>query len=481
MTERGQRSSAAMFEQRYPEYTKTRALDTLRATDFSRLDRRGDVYLDYTGSGLYGESQIQAHMDLLSTRVLGNPHSVNPTSQETTGLVEGARSAVRDFFHASPDEYTVIFTPNASGALKLVGEAYPFRVGSHFLLPLDNHNSVNGIREFARTKGATTTYLPLTPELRLDEEELSRHLERHSQDTTGNLFAYPAQSNFSGVQHPLEWIGAAQSKGWDVLLDAAAFVPTNELDLSKWHPDFVSVSFYKMFGYPTGVGALIARNETVDKLKRPWFAGGTIHAVSAQGDWHQMLPGGEAFEDGTLNFLSLPAVQIGLEYVDRIGIPTIHERVTALTGHLLEQTQQMTHANGQPLIEVYGPRTTDRRGATIAFNILDQQGAIIDERIVDNRSRDRRMSLRSGCFCNPGAGEAAFHISHEKVTMQEVQQAPMSMDEYLSTLNLQSAGSIRASLGTVSNLADAEALLDFIGSFRDNNPYGEPLNPRKNC
>jgi len=48
-----------------------------------------------------------------------------------------------------------------------------------------------------------------------------------------NLFAYPAQSNFSGVQHPLEWISQAQTMGWDVLLDAAAFVPTNRLDLSK--------------------------------------------------------------------------------------------------------------------------------------------------------------------------------------------------------------------------------------------------------
>jgi molybdenum cofactor sulfurtransferase len=46
-----------------------------------------------------------------------------------------------------------------------------------------------------------------------------------------NLFAYPVQSNFSGVQHPLAWIEQAHEHGWDVLLDAAAFVPTNRLDL----------------------------------------------------------------------------------------------------------------------------------------------------------------------------------------------------------------------------------------------------------
>ena len=41
----------------------------------------------------------------------------------------------------------------------------------------------------------------------------------------------------------VEWIEKARKKGWDVLLDSAAFVPTNRLDLSKWHPDFVSISF----------------------------------------------------------------------------------------------------------------------------------------------------------------------------------------------------------------------------------------------
>jgi DNA-directed RNA polymerase specialized sigma24 family protein len=46
------------------------------------------------------------------------------------------------------------------------------------------------------------------------------------------LFAYPAQSNFSGVQHPLSWVCQAQGAGYDVLLDAAAFVPANRLDLA---------------------------------------------------------------------------------------------------------------------------------------------------------------------------------------------------------------------------------------------------------
>jgi molybdenum cofactor sulfurtransferase len=249
-----------------PNDPANETLDELRRAEFGRLDASGHVYLDYTGGGLYAESQLREHFELLRRGVFGNPHSFNPTSAVSTELLERARARVHEFFRASPDEYVAIFTANATGALRLIGEAYPFRAGDRFLLTFDNHNSVNGIREFARARGAETTYVPsVLPDLRVDEQLLHRYLT----DTRGehhNLFAYPAQSNFSGVLHPLEWIRQAHDHGWDVLLDAAAYVPTNRLDLTRWHPDFVAMSFYKMFGWPTGIGCLLARRDALAKL-----------------------------------------------------------------------------------------------------------------------------------------------------------------------------------------------------------------------
>ena len=194
------------FRRAYPAYAATAKLDALRATEYARLDRQGHVYLDYTGGGLYAESQLRDHMALLNRQVFGNPHSKNLTSMAMTELVEQARAYVLQYFNASPDEYMVIFTPNATGALKLVGESYPFAPGDNYLLTFDNHNSVNGIREFARSKGATVTYIPIVPpDLRADPGALARGLEL-ARPGAHNLFAYPAQSNFTGVQHPLEWI-----------------------------------------------------------------------------------------------------------------------------------------------------------------------------------------------------------------------------------------------------------------------------------
>src|ERR1700730_9080174 len=121
------REAEQTLRQAYPAFESTASLDDLRARDYARLDELGHIYLDYTGGGLYGESQLREHFELLRRKVFGNPHSLSPTSRAMTELVEQARAGVLDFFHASPDEYAVVFTSNASHALKLVGEAYPFQ------------------------------------------------------------------------------------------------------------------------------------------------------------------------------------------------------------------------------------------------------------------------------------------------------------------------------------------------------------------
>ena len=450
----------AAFLRRHPEFDATR-LDRLRATEYGRLDAEGQVYLDYTGGGLYAESQLSDHLDLLRHAVLGNPHSINPTSAAATELLERARTAVLRYFNAS-DEYSVVFTPNATGALKLVGESYPFDPGSRYLLTSDNHNSVNGIREFARAAGAKTTYLPSTlPSLRVDESQLEAGLRR-AEGGRANLFAYPAQSNFSGVQHPLEWIAVAQSAGWDVLVDCAAFVPTNRLDLSEWKPDFVPISLYKLLGYPTGVGCLLVRKQALARLRRPWFAGGTIATVSVQGDWHALADGEPAFEDGTVNYLSLPAVEQGIRHIEGIGIDTIHTRVACLTDWLLDELAALRYRNGRPVVQIHGPQTMHRRGGTVAFNFLRPDGSLVDVRVVDSRAADHGVSLRTGCFCNPGAAELVYEIPPDALLRRT--GSPSSSD-HLRALGIESGGAVRVSLGVATTFRDVHRFMQFASTF----------------
>ena len=464
-------SAHAEFLAAHPEYD-ARAIEEVRARDYGRLDRLGHVYLDYTGGGLYAESQVREHLALLSDSVLGNPHSKNPTSLASTLMVEETREAVLEFFSADPSEYDVIFTANASGALKLVGESYPFGEHSRYLLTYDNHNSVNGIREFARSRSAAVTYLPVSdPDLRLDCAMVTTELERAS--TRGNnLFAFPAQSNFSGVQHPLEWVEQAHEAGWDVILDCAAFAPSNRLDLSAIKPDFVPLSFYKMFGYPTGSGALIVRREALAKLSRPWFAGGTITLASVQGEgWYHLAPGHVGFEDGTLDYLGLPAVRIGLEHVARIGVDSIHDRVVALTSWLLAQMGELTHANGSPMVRLFGPDDMECRGATIAFYLLAPDGTVFDVHRMEELAGRESISLRTGCFCNPGDGEVAHQITRDDMAECFAgHTAPVTFTECTDIIRDASGkmpNTMRISLGIASTFADAYRFMAFAAGFRD--------------
>ena len=451
---------------------KFASMQNLREREFSRLDAAGQAYLDYTGSGLYPESLIREYSQWLTSSVYGNPHSLSPASIASTHHVEAARTAVLQFFNASPDEYSVIFTLNASGALKLVGESYPFGPESRFTLPIDNHNSVNGVREFAKARGAKVTYIPLDAQMRvanlsLPEVNGSKH----------NLFAFPAQSNFSGVKYPLGWISSAHDVGYDVLLDAAAYVPTNALDLKKVSPDFVAISFYKMFGFPTGVGALIAKHEALHKLHRPWFGGGTVRFVSAQNGVHLLKTSAEAFEDGTVNFLSIPAVTMGLNFLSKVGMNHINGHVTGLNRLLLQDLLIPLHSNGGPLVKIYGPETTEGRGATVSLNLLTPGGKELDYRLVEEQAIKEKISIRTGCFCNPGAAEAAYHYPAVQAykCFEQLSPGDFSIQQFSSCMSGKPVGAVRVSLGIASNEADVQRFIKLLNQFRD---YDEKLKPR---
>src|SRR5262249_57830614 len=134
-------------------------------------------------------------------------------------------------------------------------------------------------------------------------------------------------------------------------------------------PDFAPVSFYKMFGYPTGVGCLLARRDALAKLCRPWFSGGTIMAVTVVGDWYRLAEGPPAFEDGTVNYLALPAVEQGLEWLDEGGVDRLPAPGPALPGWPLGGLTALEHTKRQPALPVDGAGPTPARGAPDAVHL----------------------------------------------------------------------------------------------------------------
>lgn len=429
---------------------------SLRENEYSRLDNGQHVYLDYTGGNLYAQSQLSRHFEFLQSNVFGNPHSSNPTSQLASKHVDDTRRKVIEFFNA--EDYVCVFTQNASGALKIIGESYPFCEKTVMLILSDNHNSVNGIREFCKKKNGTVRYIPVQYEdLQLSEETIVNALEENY-NTDKKLFAFPAQSNVTGVKHNLDLIAFAQERGFDVLLDAAAFVPTSRLDLKKVQPDFVSVSFYKIFGYPTGIGCLLIKKSSYTKLQKPWFAGGTVSMVSVQNQKHFLANGHERFEDGTLNYLDIPAIKTGLEFIETIGIDRINERVKSLITSLAIELKALKHNNGKSVVKIFGPDDFENHGGTIILNFFDANGRKYPIEYIQEIADEQMISLRSGCFCNPGIDEISNCITNEELSKYFESRDNGDYHDMVHFLG-KMRGAIRISVGIATSKKDLEKFI----------------------
>ena len=135
-----------------------------------------------------------------------------------------------------------------------------------------------------------------------DETFLSENSNKESR----KLFCFSAMSNFNGRKYPLAWINKIHNLRNDsyVLLDAASFVSTNPLNLGKDQPDFVVISFYKMFGFPSGLGALLIKNSSVGVLKKTYFGGGTVDLALVRKNVQYLRKNvSHCFEDGTVDYL----------------------------------------------------------------------------------------------------------------------------------------------------------------------------------
>ena len=182
--------------------------------------------------------------------------------------------------------------------------------------------------------------------------------------------------------------GQLSSEGgaaWSVCLDAASFLSSAPLDLSAVQPHFVVLSFYKIFGYPTGLGALLVRRGTGEEAlgKLGYFGGGTLAvSLACRPVAHFRRDVAERMEDGTCNFYAIAALPVAIRCFHALGGHTrLSLRLSRLTRVAWRSLAALRHANGQPLIRFYLHSSTrftpEEQGPILNFNLLDEDGQTI--------------------------------------------------------------------------------------------------------
>ncbi|XP_072293099.1 molybdenum cofactor sulfurase [Eucyclogobius newberryi] len=452
--------------------------------EFRRL--KGVTYLDHAGATLYPECAVQSYSRDLSTSVYGNPHSRSPSSRLTHDTVERVRYRILQHFDADPDEYSVVFTSGCTAALKLVAESFPWVAGSVFAYLTDNHTSVVGMRALARRPGVTT--LPVAPEDvegRNNAAEEGKGASRNNitaeegdaRCPTPHLFCFPAQSNFSGRKYPLSYVSGVRARGlypasafrgkWFVLVDPASHVSSSPLSLKRCRADFIPVSFYKMFGFPTGLGALLVRAEAAAALaKRSYFGGGTAAAYLSGEDYYVPAEStSDRFEDGTVSFLDVIALNHSFDALYKLtgGMQWVQQHTFSLARFTYMVLSNLRHGTGLPAAQIYTEGQFDcpsTQGPIINFNLLDAHGDFIGYSQVDRMAALYNIHVRTGCFCNTGACQAFLGISDRQVK-SNLQAGHVCGDDVDLVLG-RPTGSVRVSFGYMSTFQDCQSFLRFV-------------------
>ncbi|XP_065089152.1 molybdenum cofactor sulfurase 3-like [Ochlerotatus camptorhynchus] len=434
--------------------------------EFTRVKEK--CYLDHAGTTLYAESQIQAACEKLAQNLYCNPH----TSRTTGDLLDQVRYRVLRHFNTRSSEYSLIFTSGTTASLKIVAECYDFDPEGAFVYLKDSHTSVLGMREIVGTER-------IYP---IERKQLLKQIEfdGRSSNERSSLVVFPAQCNFNGVKYPLELIQKIQTDGIEgygkeqfrVCLDAASFVSTSFLDLSKYQPDFVFLSFYKVFGYPTGLGALLVHRSATNLLNKKYYGGGTVKIAMSGRNFHVKRDSlAERFEDGTIAFTSIIALLQGFETLERLvpssaGLRSI-ERISQQTFHLgrycFQRLKALRHSNGTEVVRLYhDSEFSDRRlqGGIVNFNILHEDGTFVGFAEVSYMASIHNIVLRTGCFCNPGACQRLLELTDDDILKQF--DAGHVCGDANDLIDGQPTGSVRVSFGYMTRKEDIDRLIEMI-------------------
>jgi cysteine desulfurase/selenocysteine lyase len=327
------------------------------------------VYLDTAATSQKPRAVIDAESNFYREHNAAVHRGAHLLAEEATEAYESSRATVAAFVGANAEE--IVFTKNATEALNLVAyaignAAWSDMPGSdRFILgpgdrivvtEMEHHANLVPWQELARRTGAELRWLGVDDDGRLDLGDIDEVISGNTK-----VVAFTHQSNVLGTVTPVARIvAAARAVGALVALDACQSVPHQPVDVKALDVDLAAFSGHKMLG-PTGVGVLWGRPEILAALP-PFITGGSmIEVVRMEGS--TFAPPPQRFEAGTPMVAQAVGLAAACDYLDALGMASVHEHEQRLTAVALEQLAQV------PGLRIIGPRDVVDRGPTVSFAV----------------------------------------------------------------------------------------------------------------
>lgn len=335
-------------------------------------------FLDSAASSQKPRQVVEAMAEFTSRGYANVHRGAYRLSIEATERYEAVRHRVASFL-GTPNADEVVFVRGTTSGLNLLAHGWGslrLRPGDRILLTeMEHHANLVPWQMLARRTGARLDFIGVTDDYRLDLSQIDRLIDRDTK-----VVSVTGMSNVLGTVPDLKMIlDAAREVGALSIVDGAQLVPHLPVDVTQLGADALVFSAHKMLG-PTGIGVMWARRERLEEIEPVEGGGDMISDVTLHGATWAQVP--HRFEAGTPPIIEAIGLGAAIDYIDKVGRPSISDHDAALTSYALDALASI------PSVDVKGPHTTDDRGGVISFTmgdihahdlatILDQHGVAV--------------------------------------------------------------------------------------------------------
>jgi len=367
------------------------------------------VYLDTAASAQRPLAVIEA-TDRFYREHNANVHrGVHTLSQEATDLYEGGRRRLAAHINAA-SEREVILTRGTTESVNLVAQSFlrpKLHPGDEILVThMEHHSNIVPWQMLCEQTGAVLKVAPINQRGELELDALEAMLSERVQ-----LLGVVHISNALGTINPVaEVCRLARRFDIPVLVDGAQAMPHTHVDVQALGCDFYCLSGHKMYG-PTGIGALWAREATLEEMP-PWQGGGEmIERVTFEKSTWNRLPA--KFEAGTPNIAGGVGLGAAVEYLEGLGTDAIEAHENAV---LTYATEKLAAIEGLRIIG-----TAAKKAGVISFTLGEihphDLGTIVDHYGVALRTGHHCTMPVMQFFNVPATARASFGLYN---TVEEV-------------------------------------------------------------
>lgn len=383
------------------------------------------IYLDNAAT----TQKPQAVLDVLNHYYLqdnANVHrGVHTLAERATAEFEAARKKVQQFIHANSNK-EIIFTKGTTDSLNIIAQSYGefIQAGDEIVISkMEHHANLIPWQQLAKRKQAVLRYIPLTADGHLDVQAAKTIINEKTA-----IVALAQVSNVLGTVNPVKEIAQLAHQHQAIMVvDGAQAVAHMPVDVQDLDCDFYCFSGHKMCG-PTGIGVLYGKQTLLEKMEPVAFGGEMIDFVDLYESTWTELPW--KFEAGTPNIASAIGLGAAIDYLEKIGMQTIHEYEQAIVAELLPKLQQIDG------LTIYGPQNPAEHTAVIAFNLdhlhphdvasaLDMQGIAV--RAGHHCAQPLIKEL--GCFAT---ARASFYFYNTKEEADQLVAAILATKEFFA-------------------------------------------------